>query len=541
MAAWVLAQRYELLEALGSGAMATVWRAHDRRLSREVAIKVLSEQLAANPSFRDRFEREAVHVASLKHPNVVTVFDSGSEGAAYYIIMELVEGESLQSRLAESSPYLPLNEVSELGKELLAGLSHAHAKGIIHRDIKPANILITREGTAKLADFGIARAANDAESLTAAGSFIGTPSYSSPEQLGSQPATPATDLYSLGCVLYHCIAGHPPFEAELPVGVIAQHLEVAPPPLRRQRPEVSPGLEAVVLRALEKDPQQRFPSADEMSHSLPASGPANGNESAGSLSTVVKPAPTGAVAEETPRPGAPGRWRLSVALRSRRWRLAVVLGAAAVVAAVVAVSVPLLSSSGRSTSVSSGRAATAGPTASTTATTAGASSTAAASAALQPLLGQWKTSVTSGPVNSSQGLIAVIAHDTTSVSSTATVYAFSGGRWNVLSSQDLGFNLMAGTPIVSGSVTGGPDPDFLVQQEGGSQAVGSVLGNISGSWQMVPFRTSTGVVNQVQDLHFTDGHPVSQTNTCTPSCAAGNQVAVFFNYDAASRQFVQQP
>jgi hypothetical protein len=208
-----------------------------------------------------------------------------------------------------------------------------------------------------------------------------------------------------------------------------------------------------------------------------------------------------------------------------------------VVAAAVGLSVTLLSSNGRSTSVSSGRPATA----TTTATTAAASSTAAASAALQPLLGQWKTSVTSGPVNSSQGLIAVIAHDTTSVSSTATVYAFSGGRWNVLSSQDLGFNLMAGTPIVSGNVTGGPDPDFLVQQEGGSQAVGSVLANIGGSWQIVPFRTSAGVVNQVQDLHFSDGHPVSQTNTCTPSCAAGNQVAVFFNYDPAPRQFVQQP
>src|SRR5438874_11434654 len=132
MATRVLAQRYELLEALGSGAMATVWRAHDRRLDREVAIKVLSQQLASDQSFRDRFEREAVHVASLKHPNVVTVYDSGSEGAAYYIIMELVEGQSLQSRLTEPSPYLPLNEVSELGRELLAGLSHAHAKGTIH-------------------------------------------------------------------------------------------------------------------------------------------------------------------------------------------------------------------------------------------------------------------------------------------------------------------------------------------------------------------------------------------------------------------------
>ncbi|HEY1635172.1 MAG TPA: serine/threonine-protein kinase [Acidimicrobiales bacterium] len=540
MAAWVLAQRYELLEPLGSGAMATVWRAHDRRLSREVAIKVLSEQLASNQSFRDRFEREAVNVASLKHPNVVTVYDSGSEGAAYYIIMELVEGESLQARLTESSPYLSLREVSELGKELLAGLAHAHAKGIIHRDIKPANILITQEGTAKLADFGIARAASDVQSITATGSFIGTPSYSSPEQLGSRPATPTTDLYSLGCVLYHCLAGHPPFEAELPVGVIAQHLETAPPPLRQQRPEVPPGLEAVVLRALEKDPEQRFSSADEMSRSLLAAGGVADNGSTGSLSTIVKAADDSGAAEEISQSAAPGR-RLPAALGGRRRRLAFVLIAAVVVAVAVGLSVTFLSRSGGSTSVSSGRSTTGSTTAATTATTAGASTTSAASAALQPLLGQWQTAVTSGPVNSSQGLIAVIAHDTTSVSSTATVYGFSGGRWNVLSSQDLGFNLMAGTPIVSGTVTGGPDPDFLIQQEEASQAAGSVLSSRSGTWQIVPFRTSAGVVNQVQDLHFSDGHPVSQTNTCTPSCAAGNQEAVSFNYDPASRQFVQQP
>jgi eukaryotic-like serine/threonine-protein kinase len=531
MATWVLAQRYELLEALGSGAMATVWRAHDRRLGREVAIKVLSEQLASNPSFRDRFEREAVHVASLKHPNIVTVYDSGSEDGAYYIIMELVEGESLQSRLARSSPYMPWREVPQLGEELLAGLSHAHHKGIVHRDIKPANILITREGTAKLADFGIARAASDAESLTTTGSFIGTPSYSSPEQLGSQPATPATDLYSLGCVLYHCLAGHPPFEAELPVGVIAQHLEAAPRPLRQQRPDVPPPLEEVVLRALEKDPEQRFPSADEMSRSLVASGGADAAYGdSGALSTIVHPRAAR---------GGDERLRPDGRKRARRW-LPLVAAGAVVVAAAVAV--PLVVLGGGHASPS--RLTTSGTTAATSsgsATTGAGSSTAAASAALQPLLGQWKDSVTSGPVNSSQGLIAVIAHDTTSVSSTATVYGFSSGRWNVLSSQDLGFSLMAGTPIVSGSVTGGPDPDFLVQQEGGSQAVGSVLGNIGGSWQIVPFRTSTGVVNQVQDLHFTDGHPVSQMNTCTPSCAAGNQVAVFFNYDAASRQFAQQP
>ncbi|HWC36943.1 MAG TPA: serine/threonine-protein kinase, partial [Acidimicrobiales bacterium] len=474
MAAWVLAQRYELLEALGSGAMATVWRAHDRRLNREVAIKVLSEHLASNQSFRDRFEREAVHVASLKHPNVVTVYDSGSEGAAFYIIMELVEGESLQSRLGKASPYLAVDEVSELGRELLAGLSHAHSKGIVHRDIKPANILITSEGTAKLADFGIARAASDVESLTATGSFIGTPSYSSPEQLSARPATPATDIYSLGCVLYHCLAGHPPFEAELPVGVIAQHLEATPPPLRQQRPEVSPGLEGVVMRALEKDPQQRFASADEMRRSMSASGGIEaGNGSAGSLSTVVHPsAPR--EADEAFQPG--GR------RRARRW-LPLVVAGVVLVAAAVAVPLVLLGGGGGTPS----RVTTSGSTAATssgTATTGGGSSIGTASAALQPLLGQWKNSITSGPINSSQGLIAVIAHDTTSVSSTATVYSFSGGRWNVVSSQDLGFNIMTGTTIVSGNVTGGPDPDFLIPQETASRAVGSVLSSIGEHWQI---------------------------------------------------------
>jgi serine/threonine-protein kinase len=530
METWVLAQRYELLETLGSGAMATVWRAHDRRLGREVAIKVLSEQLASNESFRDRFEREAVHVASLKHPNIVTVYDSGSEGDSYFIIMELVEGESLQTRLKKLRPYMPLGEVSELGKQLLAGLSHAHSKGIVHRDIKPANILITNDGTAKLADFGIARAASDLESFTATGSFIGTPSYASPEQLGSRPATPSTDLYSLGCVLYHCLAGHPPFEAELPVGVIAQHLDTNPLPLRQQRPDVPPLLESVVLRALQKDPEQRFPSAEAMDRSLAASdGPVGSaaEATAGSLGTVVTPAYAVSLeGEERARPQSKV---------GRRWPL---VAALVVIAVGAAVAVPLVLLSGGSTH-STSRVSTGGTSASTTGTTA-SNSSSAASAALQPLLVQWKNSITSGPVNSSQGLIAVIAHDTTSVSSTATVYGFSGGRWNVLGSKDLGFNIMSGNTIVSGSVTGGPDPDFIIPQESASRALGSVLSNVDGSWQIVPFNTSTGIVNEVQDLHFTDGHPVSQMNTCMPNCAAGNQMAVFFNYDHASRQFVQQ-
>jgi two-component system nitrate/nitrite response regulator NarL len=283
----VLDQRYELLDHLGSGAMASVWRAHDRRLDREVAVKMLSELLASDLAFRHRFEREAVHVASLKHPNIVAVYDAGNEGDTYYIVMELVEGESLQEELEAASPYLNVDRTEEIAAQLLAGLSHAHGKGIVHRDIKPANILITSDGTAKLVDFGIARAAGDAKRVTTMGEFMGTPAYASPEQLDARSATAATDLYSLGCVLYECLAGHPPFEAEIPVGVIAQHLQATPRSLRTERPDVPPALDTLVLRALEKDPGRRFSSADDMSRALSTLNAAAVPDT--SLSTVVLP------------------------------------------------------------------------------------------------------------------------------------------------------------------------------------------------------------------------------------------------------------
>jgi two-component system nitrate/nitrite response regulator NarL len=316
----VLDQRYELLEHLGAGAMASVWRARDRRLDREVAIKILNEQLASDQAFRERFAREAVHVASLKHPNIVTVYDAGTEGETSYIVMELVEGESLQSKLEATAPYMGLERTHDLAGQLLGGLSHAHSKGIVHRDIKPANILIAADGTAKLVDFGIARAASDVRSLTTMGAFMGTPAYASPEQLDARSATEATDLYSLGCVLYECIAGHPPFEAEVPVGVIAQHLQATPRSLRVERPDVPQALDALVLRALEKDPDSRFRSADEMLAALRASSaagptvdpslstivlprrPAEGSDEAGQTPASSRPSPQG---PQEPQPAQP--------------------------------------------------------------------------------------------------------------------------------------------------------------------------------------------------------------------------------------------
>jgi serine/threonine-protein kinase len=332
----MLADRYELLEDLGSGGMATVWRARDRRLGREVAVKVLSPSLASDPAFRDRFDREARHVASLTHPNIVTVHDSGSEGDSYYMVMELVRGESLESKLASTSPYMSLEDTLRIARGVLAALARAHSRGVVHRDIKPGNILVTPDGTAKVADFGIAKGFTEFDALTGAGTFMGTLFYASPEQLEGRPATPASDLYSFGCVLYECLVGHPPFEAELSAGVVAQHLQASPRPLRPQRPEIPAHVEAAVLRAMQKDPDQRFSTAAEMSEAFGAIDTKPGKP-VPSLPTVVGSVGTETIAREVAEAGrAPvpepeverGRWR-------QRWPVLAAVGALVVAAAIV--------------------------------------------------------------------------------------------------------------------------------------------------------------------------------------------------------------
>jgi serine/threonine-protein kinase len=323
MAQSLLAGRYELLDPLGSGGMATVWRARDQRLDREVAVKMLSGSLASDQGFRERFEREARHVASLNQANIVTVHDSGIEGDQYYIVMELVRGGSLESRLAAASPYLPVGDTMQVVGGVLAALGRAHARGVVHRDIKPANILLTRDGMAKVADFGLAKDAKDADDLTSAGMFLGTLSYASPEQLEGRPASPASDLYSVGCVLYQCLVGHPPFEAEVSAGVVAQHLQVAPRSLREQRPEIPRGLDATVLRALEKSPDRRFSSAAEMSEAL---GHTDAAAAPPALTTVIRPVPASA-------PATDGSGQLSTGW-NRKWPV-IAAGVAAVAAAMV--------------------------------------------------------------------------------------------------------------------------------------------------------------------------------------------------------------
>ncbi len=263
----VLADRYELRTRIGSGGMATVWRAFDRRLGREVAVKVLSESLAADERFRRRFEREAHHIASLSHPNIVVVHDAGIDGDHLFIVMELVKGRSLRQLLADSAP-LPPPVVARLAVDVLAGLAHAHEADILHRDIKPGNILVTESGVSKLADFGIAKATEDTIDLTDYGAILGTVSYASPEQLSGDPVGPSSDLYSLGCVLYECVAGHPPFVADNLAALVHQQQFSSPEPIGDITPKVPPEIGDTIMRALEKNPSRRFDSAVTMAKAI---------------------------------------------------------------------------------------------------------------------------------------------------------------------------------------------------------------------------------------------------------------------------------
>lgn len=269
MAERIIGGRYTLLERLGSGGMATVWQARDRVLNRPVAVKILHEGLAQDPSFAERFRREARNAASLSHPNIVTVFDTGEDEGLPYIVMELVEGETLHAVLRRSGP-LSTQQTARIALGALPALEHAHSRGLVHRDIKPANILLTDAANVKVTDFGIAKAQNEASSLTQTGTLMGTASYLAPEQIGGQNVTGASDLYGLACVLYECLTGAPPFSGDTPVAVAVRHQRDAVPSLRARRPDVPPAFEGIIARALQKDPAQRFHSAAQMEQAVAA-------------------------------------------------------------------------------------------------------------------------------------------------------------------------------------------------------------------------------------------------------------------------------
>jgi eukaryotic-like serine/threonine-protein kinase len=288
-----LAGRYRLDEVIGRGGMSTVYRGTDLSLDREVAVKVALDPLAEeNPVYVARFKREARAAAALSHPGVVTVYDAGADGPTRYIVMELVDGQSLAELLREEPDHrLEPARAARIAEEIADTLAAAHAAGVVHRDIKPGNVMITRDDRVKVLDFGIARTA-DGVTLTQAASVLGTAPYMAPEQAMGNPADARSDIYSLGCVLYEMLTGRPPFIADLPEAVLHQQVRVQPKPPSERNPAVPPALNALVLEMLAKRPEDRPQTAAAVRDRLAAFLSGDPTAPTTPIAPVVLPPPT---------------------------------------------------------------------------------------------------------------------------------------------------------------------------------------------------------------------------------------------------------
>ncbi len=283
--------RYTLIERIGAGGMADVWSADDSMLGRQVALKFLHERFAQDEQFVERFRREAQSAAGLQHPNVVGVYDRGEHEGRHWIAMEYVQGASLKDLIGRG---LSVSEGIEIVRQILAGSRFAHERGIVHRDLKPHNVLVDGEGRARVTDFGIARAG--ASEITQTGSVLGTAQYLSPEQAQGFDVTATSDLYSIGVILYEALTGQVPFQAETVVAIALKQVSERPRRPSELNPKVSPALDAVVLKALAKEPENRFQSATEFLRALDAaeadpSGAALGDTAAYAAAAPVAPPP----------------------------------------------------------------------------------------------------------------------------------------------------------------------------------------------------------------------------------------------------------
>ncbi|HEX2142572.1 MAG TPA: Stk1 family PASTA domain-containing Ser/Thr kinase [Candidatus Limnocylindria bacterium] len=296
--------RYRLIAPLGEGGMATLWRAVDQQLDREVAVKILREQYGSDAGFAARFRQEARSAGSLSHPNIVPVYDYGTDAevGTQFIVMQLVEGQDLAAVLQERGT-LSTDDAVRVALAVASALEAAHRRGIVHRDVKPGNILITDDGEVKVTDFGIARAVSEA-SMTVTGTTLGSVHYFSPEQARGDEVTGRSDVYALGIVLYEMLTGRRPFEGDSAAGVALKRLTEDPPPPSSFRP-VPSGLEAIVMRALQREPGDRFPDAGSFAEALrawqrdPAAGAAAAATGAAAGTSAPPPAPLPPAGEPT--------------------------------------------------------------------------------------------------------------------------------------------------------------------------------------------------------------------------------------------------
>ena len=349
-----IAGRYELGERLGFGGMSTVQLAFDRRLERNVAVKLLAEHLADDANFVSRFRREALAAARLVHPNIVQVFDFGLDEPSdrHYIVMEHIRGQSGAQILKDQSP-MPVDDALALADGACRGLAYAHRHGVVHRDVKPGNLMRSEDGVVKLADFGIAKA-TDSAAITQAGSVLGTAAYLAPEQAHGEEAGPRTDIYALGVVAYQLVTGRLPYDASSLTELALKQQSEIPPRADEVNPEVSPQLAAAIERALALDPHERWDSADDMRQGFAAAargeGPLptdptqaiNQDDTAATRMAAVA-TPPHRFAPHAPRTGEervppPSRRRPEPQRKRNRPRIAALaLAAALVVAAVVAI------------------------------------------------------------------------------------------------------------------------------------------------------------------------------------------------------------